>query len=55
MALTLAFTFLVTHLATIRYYPGCLLEHKVMSGARIVAIGAVISCCIALGGMSFLY
>jgi hypothetical protein len=50
MALTLVFTSLVTHLATIRYCPSYLLEHKVMSGARIVAIGAVIGCTIALGG-----
>jgi hypothetical protein len=48
MALTLVFTSLVTHLATIRYCPGYLLEHKVMSGARIFAIGAVIGCTIAL-------
>jgi hypothetical protein len=50
MALTLVFTFLVTHLATIRYCPNYLLEHKLMSGVRIVAIGAIFSCCIALGG-----
>ena len=50
MALTLVFTSLVTHLATIRYCPGYLLEHKLMSSARIAAIWAVISCCIALGG-----
>jgi hypothetical protein len=50
MALMLVFTSLVTHLATIRYCPGYLLEHPVMSIARIVAIGAVIGCNIAIGG-----
>jgi hypothetical protein len=48
MAWTLVITSLVTHLATIRYCPKYLREHKLLSAGRIMAIWTVIAGFIAL-------
>lgn len=48
MAWTLVITSLVTHLATLRYCPEYLREHKLLSTGRIIAIWTVIAGFIAL-------